>query len=372
MKTIALIRNAYSFDFGGAERFPVHLANELAKNGFRPIIFSANKMTLKAGIKAGQQIVKSPWWSMQNFSGSRVLLFPIYLVWQKYLFWWYLWAGVKYKIDVFHPQSRDDFIAATFAAKILRKKVIWTDHADLKYIFANHKKWYKNPVGKLAYFASKYANSVTLVSQSEKELTEQVLGKKLPAKYCVIYNGVTDVYQPMTRNSKVINFVATSRLVEDKGIGELIEAFKLINNGKTLLKLYGDGPKADHFKSMVNNVKNIELAGHVDNITEVLSQADVFVHPSYHEGFSLSLVEAAMCSLPIVACRVGGNPEIVQDGVNGILIQPKNVEELTEAMRILMNSKKLRGEMGQASREIYLKQFQFDKIVKESFLPLYE
>ena len=206
MKKIAIIRNSYSYDFGGGEKFPVNLAVELNKVGYKTIVFSANNSTLKNALKNKVCAKKSPWWSFQNFSGIRVFLVPAYCFWQIYLFLWYLTVSVRYKIDIFHPQSRDDFIAATFAAKLLRKKVIWTDHADLKYVFANHKKWYKNPVGKLVYFASKLADRITLVSFSEKKLIEDALGQSLPAKYKVIHNGVVDSYKPINKYPIKIRF----------------------------------------------------------------------------------------------------------------------------------------------------------------------
>lgn len=372
MKRIALIRNSYSFDVGGAEIFPISLAGILNQHGYEPFILSANNKTLGMAKAAKLKTARSPWWSFQNFSGKFILLFPLYVLWQIYLTVWYLVFGLKNNVTVYHPQSRDDFISATFAAKLSGKKVIWTDHADLKYVFANHKKWYKNPVGKFVYIASKLADRIVLISYSEKKLIEDVLGKTLPAKYTVIHIGVVDTYKPTKRSSDKVVFVTTSRLVKAKGIGELIEAFKLINDKNAVLKLCGDGPDAAYFKSLANGVNNIEFLGHVKDVPQVLQNADVFVHPSYHEGFGLSLVEAEMCGLPIIACTVGSVPEIVKDGVNAILVQPKNVKELVEAIRSLARSQKLRTKMGQAGRTIYLDNFQLDKIVKEKFIPLYE
>jgi glycosyltransferase involved in cell wall biosynthesis len=371
MKNIALIRNSYSFDFGGAEIFPINLATEILKSDYSPLVLSANKKTLTASRKEKIKTIKSPWWSWQNFSGFKIFLFPLYLIWQVYLYFWYLRFGIKYKIDIFHPQSRDDFIAVTLAGKTLRKRVVWTDHADLKYIFANHKVWYKNPVSKLVYFASKLADHIMLESFSEKKLVEKALGKALPAKYVVIHIGVVDNYKPTKQSGDKIVFASTSRLVKAKGIGELIEAFKLINNEDAVLKLYGDGPEADYFKSLAGDTKNIEFLGHINDVADALQKADIFVHPSYHECFGLSLVEAEMCSLPIIACNVDSIPEIVKDGASGILVREKNVEELAEAMRLLLRSEKLRKAMGQAGRQIYLESFQFDKIVKDKILPLY-
>lgn len=372
MKRVALIRNSYSFDVGGAEIFPVNLGKLLIADSYEPVLLSANKRTLEIASAAGLKTVHSPWWSFQNFSGARTILFPIYLVWIATITIWYLIFFLKNHIDVAHPQSRDDFIAATFAAKLLRRKSVWSDHADLKYIYMNHDKWYKNPVGKLVYLTSRLADKVTIESQSEKRLIEASLAKKLPSNYAVIYIGVVDNYKPAEQKSGQLVFVSTSRLVKAKGIGELIEAFKLIDNSAAVLKLCGDGPDADYFKSLASGVQNIEFLGHVDDVIQVLQDSDVLMHPSHHEGFGLSLVEAEMCSLPIIACNVGSIPEIVKDGVSGILVNPKNAEELAEAMTTLIKDSKLRIDMGEAGRQIFLDNFQFDKIVKEKFLPLYE
>jgi glycosyltransferase involved in cell wall biosynthesis len=285
---------------------------------------------------------------------------------------WYFAYFLKNRIDIVHPQSRDDFVAATIAAKLQGKKVVWSDHADLKYVYMNHKTWYKNPVGKLVYLTSKLADHVVIESFSEKKLIEEALGKPLPANYTVIYLGVIDCYKPAKRKGNELVFVSTSRLVKAKGIGELIEAFKLIDSKNAVLKLCGNGPDSAYFRSLADGDKNIEFLGHVNDVVEVLQSSDVLVHPSYHEGFGLSLVEAEMCSLPIIACKVGSIPEIVKDGVSGILVPTKSVEDLAEAMNLLAIKPSLRKEMGQAGRQIYLENFQFDKIVEERFVPLYE
>jgi glycosyltransferase involved in cell wall biosynthesis len=161
--------------------------------------------------------------------------------------------------------------------------------------------------------------------------------------------------------------------VTAKGIGEAIQAYKILNQqDKAKLIIYGDGPESRLFNRLATDIKGIEMVGHIDKVTKALMRADVFVHPSYHEGFSLSLIEATMCSLPIIACRVGGNPEIVKEGVNGLLIKEKDPGSLANAMRYFIENPDLIKSMGRKSRDIYLENFQFNKIVKEKFLPLYE
>lgn len=139
-----------------------------------------------------------------------------------------------------------------------------------------------------------------------------------------------------------------------------------------MLKLCGDGPDSTYFKSLALGTKNIEFLGHTKDVTHVLQVSDIFIHPTHHEGFGLSLVEAEMCSLPVIASNVDSIPEIVENGKSGILVQAKNIDELAAAITTLANNPRLRTTMGQAGRQIYLQKFQFDEIVKSKFLPLYE
>lgn len=371
MKRIALIRNSYSHDVGGAEIFPINLAKILVKKGYEPVLLSSNLRTLNIADTNSIDYHRSPWWSLQNYSGVRVFLFPIYIVWSMFVSIWYLLFIIRSRIDIIHPQSRDDFIAATIAGRLLRKKVIWVDHADLKHIYRNHRVWYKNPIGKLTYIVSRYADKILIESHSEKKLIEESLGKTVPKNYSVVHIGVVDSYVPKIKKNDKITLISTSRLVIDKGITELIEAIKLVGNPKITMKICGDGPDASRFKELAKDANGIEFLGHVDDIATELSKADILIHPTYHEGFGLSLVEAEMCQLPIIASNVGSIPEIVKDGVNGILVPPKNSKALALAITELSSDPKKRKKMGEASRKIFLDNFQFDQIVTKHFIPLY-
>ena len=110
----------------------------------------------------------------------------------------------------------------------------------------------------------------------------------------------------------------------------------------------------------------------MQDVAEKLSEADIFVHPSYLEGFSISLLEAAMLGKPIIACNVGGNPELIGDGQNGVLIPPRDMVSLTSAMHKLAGDKALREKLGQQARKTYEKRFALEKIVKQQYIPLYE
>jgi len=78
-----------------------------------------------------------------------------------------------------------------------------------------------------------------------------------------------------------------------------------------------------------------------------------------------------MLGLPIVTTNVGGNIEIIEDGKSGLLVNPKNVNELQEAIEKLIVSKKTRDKLGKSARQRYLEEFEFSQIVRKELIPLY-
>ena len=375
-RPILIIRNAYAYDFGGGERFPVDLAKALGDQGQQAIVVSRSQKLLSYARSLNVSYKKGPWLSWQDWSGTRTLLLPIYFAWQIILIFWYLGLIIRTRASAIHIQSRDDFIAASVAGRLLYKRIIWTDHADLKYIYANNSVWYKNFIGKFVYSLSKRVHAVTLVSQSERKHIEESLGHAVPSNYRVAYMGVSDnkvdARRRDTRDKDAVIFGATSRLVTAKGIGELIEAFAQLNRDDLRLWLFGEGPEAERFKSMAAGDSRIVFWGFPEDTLSRLGACDIFVHPSYHEGFSLSLIEAAKLGLPIIACDVGGNPELVTDRRNGLLIPARDISALAAAMKELADSPALCKTYGTASRKIFEKNFVFETAVKERFLPLYE
>jgi glycosyltransferase involved in cell wall biosynthesis len=377
-KHVIIIRNAKSYDFGGGERFPVFLSNILMESGFEPVIISRSPKLLAFAQDNSIKTIRGWWWSQQTWSGKFALLFPIYIIWQLILTLWYLGIFISKQADIIHIQSKDDFIAATFAGRLLGKQVIWTDHADLKHIWKNINIWYKNPVGKLVYFAAEYAQTITVVSKSEQKLVGDNLtpNSSILKKLRVIYNGVTDVSSQYkkTGDNNIFSFCAVSRLVTDKGLSELIEAFlKLSSEYDNLqLILVGNGPEEDKFKTLAKDNKHIKFLGYQKDPFSYIVESDVYVHPTYHEGFSVSIVEACMLEKPIIATSVGGNTEIIYDHQTGLLIPTKDTTALYNAMKLLYKDKVLRQSIAKNARTQYLKQFQFDQIVKDSFIPLYE
>lgn len=371
---VILIRNAASYDFGGGERFPVFLAQELQRLGHNPIIFSRHKTLLDFAKDQGVSHKKTFWWSRQNWQGWRVLGMPIYLTWQIFLAVYYIILFALFRPDVVHLQSKDDFIAGTVAGCLLGVRVVWTDHADLKHIFKNIGVWYRNPVGKLVYLAGRRASAITVVSGSELQLISSNLrpDSLIISKLVVVHNGVADQYKKSSHDIKTFTFCIAGRLVIDKGISEAIEAFSRFHaaHKSSQLVLVGDGPDRKKFEQLAEDLPVIFL-GYRKNPLPEIAAADIYLHPTYHEGFSVSLIEASMLSMPIIATNVGGNPEIIHDHETGLLVPPKDSGALYKAMEGLYANNILRQKISKNARRQFLERFVFSQIVTKQFIPLY-
>lgn len=375
---IILIRNAQPYDFGGGERFPVFLADILRKNNLSTLIVSRNPKLIKYAQSLKLATHRGLWWSNQNWSGYRVLLFPIYAAWQLVLFAWYLGLFMRIRPSAVHIQSKDDFIAATYAGRLVGARVVWTDHADLKHIWKNLRIWHKNPVGKWVYLAARFAHTITVVSKSELTEISAHLAQdaQIHSKIVVVYNGSEDKLAdyPDIPRGNTFTYCVVSRLVTDKGIGEAITAFRAIHerHPQTRLLLVGNGPEQDKFIAQADGEKSIVFAGYQSDPLSFIASSHVFLQPTYHEGFSVSLVEASMMKKPIIATAVGGNVEIIIDQKTGLLIPAKNSKALEAAMEQLILDTKLRNNLASHARRQYLEHFVFDTIVKERFMKLYE
>ena len=115
----------------------------------------------------------------------------------------------------------------------------------------------------------------------------------------------------------------------------------------------------------------VTFCGYTNNPLGVIAENEIFVLPSYKEGLSLSLLDAAMMGKKIIASNVDGNPEVVVNEKTGLLKPVRNVSELAKAMEWMLNNPKKAGALAHGARKIFEEDFNFDKIFVEKMLPLY-
>lgn len=375
-KKIFLIRNVAPEMYGGGETYQIGLGLLLQKNGFEPYIVTASRGLLKKAKKKGIKTIESPYLDRQNWSGWRNILFPIYFckIWK--LGKWYERAFKEYKPDVVNIQSRDDWIAATSVARKMGITVLWTDHMDMRsWVLTNVNIWYKNLIGKWILKNAQKADKIIMISDYEKKYFDNVVKRKHLNNVVVIKNGVEDEYGEYKRNVKSLDtetFCFVGRVVNYKGIGELIKAFKIVieRHPGARLNIYGDG-ELKKYQDISRDCNAIRFHGRTDEPLKALAENEVFVLPSYREGLSLSLLDAAMMKKKIIASNVDGNPEVVIDGETGLLVPAKNVNKLAEAMMWMLEHKKETDEMAKNARELYKEKYDFDTIFKEKMMLLY-
>lgn len=157
-------------------------------------------------------------------------------------------------------------------------------------------------------------------------------------------------------NDLLFSFVG--RLTKQKGISDLLSAFCELAKEQPRVKLLlvGHGRMERSIRQQLHCAgleTRVSLTGGVpaDDIVNYLNASDIFVFPSWHEGLPNVVKEASACALPIIASNVGGIPEIIGDGQNGILVPPRNRGALLAAMRRLASDSDLRAKLGHAARK---------------------
>ncbi|MGP8283764.1 MAG: glycosyltransferase [Desulfomonilaceae bacterium] len=163
--------------------------------------------------------------------------------------------------------------------------------------------------------------------------------------------------------------VFIGRLVRQKDPFTLIEAFsllrKLVPDARLILIGQGHLNSKVHQKVAASGLaEHIELIPGAKDIRPFLRRGWLFILPSVSEGFPQVIIEAMSCGLPVVATSVGGIPEIIEQGVNGLLVQPHSPELLAQSMARLLLDDETRDLMGRRAREIAIERFSLEHVVK--------
>ena len=182
------------------------------------------------------------------------------------------------------------------------------------------------------------------------------------------------------RDSDVFTFLFVGRIVRDKGINELVAAFKRLNEEfpKTRLWLVGFfeenlDPVSSTTKSIIESNKSIEAVGEklADELLSYYAASDCFVFPSYREGFPNTVIEAGAMDLPCIVTDINGSREIISQGENGIIIPSKNEELLYKAMKQMITDEKGRKKMTGNARKMIADRFE-QSFVRQCLYDYYE
>ncbi len=210
--------------------------------------------------------------------------------------------------------------------------------------------------------------TLSSVDAGNVPLAEQILGIP-PARFAVIPNGTSttkEVACPLLRGAPMLTVGHVGSLIERKGWQLAVAAVRELAGAgcKVRLLLAGGGEGASQAQALAAAHPGlIEYLGLVANAREtVMPQLDALVLMSLHEGLPMSIIEAMSVGLPVIATGVGGIPEVVEDGRNGLII-PRTVEGLVKALKRLYDSPGLLQSLSSRALRTFQERFEMRKIV---------
>ena len=291
---------------------------------------------------------------------------------------------IKYDVDIIHVHLDESILAALLYAKRKKVALVVTYHGDMidtygGFISKTHVYFYNRLVNKLLSHAN------IIISPSEYYIDESIFLGKYRDKIVVIPNGINvDEFDigyskeecrdklGLPLNNKILLYLGV--IHPHKGPDVLLKAMpKIIKEvSNTELVFVGRGTMKKELEMVSKKLGvdgRIRFAGFVEESLKPLyyKAADVFCLPSTrkHESFGIVNLEAMACGVPIVASKIGGVPDVVKDGENGLLVTPKDLDALADAIIYLLENENVRKEMGKNGRK-KAEDYSWERIAEET------
>ena len=217
------------------------------------------------------------------------------------------------------------------------------------------------------------------VSKKTKELAVEHFGVD-PSKISLVYNGVDVNLFRMPDESELLNrysspkIVYVGRIISKKGIDILIKAMpETLKSFPHACFVFVGGGNISLYKEMIKNKgiseKNYLFTGHMGYLerAKIFREATVFVNPSFFENCSISILEAMSSGCAVVASNVGGNPELIQSGKNGLLVRAFDDKEFARAIISLLKDEHLNRIIGEEARKTVERSFSSTKCAKDTY-----
>jgi len=282
---------------------------------------------------------------------------------------------LKNKIDIVHTHLyHANILGNYFSNKINNAKFVYTMHRCYK----------KTLLGELNYrILKKNSHKIICVSRSIQHLLKENM-KISSERLSIIYNGIKDEYpswektvdqkEELKKKFRIIPdcyiISVIANLNNKKGHRRLLNVLKNYRfNRKYMCLIVGDGPL---MATLVRQVQALGLSnrvrflGHQENIFPILTFTDLFVLPSTDEGLPVSVIEAMMMRLAIVATDVGALRELIDDNYSGTIVHRESNESLGDGIQFHMSQTSRSMEMANNARVKYLEKFQLEAMVSQT------
>ena len=221
------------------------------------------------------------------------------------------------------------------------------------------------------------ADLITCVSKHERDMLVSEIGIS-EDNIKIIYNGINwndwkilpdkNIFRKQYPDISDKFVLFAGRLATNKGLSDLISAMDLVNQKSVDLVITGADMGLGKQLEKEASEKGVRMhrLGHIDDETyrSVLAAAEMLVLPSEYEAFGIVLLEAAAAETAVIGTNVGGIPEAMSPGNNGLIVEYNDVDNLSKSIATLLDDAKMCKEMGKAGR-VWAKNFSWDSILKE-------
>lgn len=274
----------------------------------------------------------------------------------------------NFRPDVVHANSSKAGGLAAYAAHLTNvPRTVFTAHG---WAFNEDRPWWQKVVIYLFHYLTVFLTDQTIcVSRAIRN--DARLMPFVKHKLTVVINGADPM--PLLPKEQARARLASGRtetlwigsiaeLHPTKNLVAAVEAFARIKDEfpNALLVIMGEGQDRVRLEQRIETLhlrERVRLVGHVTDAASYLSALDVFILPSRSEALGYALIEAGHAGLPVIASRVGGIPEIVRPGVDGVLVAPTDVLGMAHAMRELFSNESMRRSMGASLKQRVAKEF---------------
>ena len=248
-----------------------------------------------------------------------------------------------YDIDIVEMSDFNDYIRfckSYISFPSLSVPVIVKLHGSITYITSESGKYVPGHIVKMEQAILNQASAVSSVSRYTADKSAACFS--YPGKIEVLYNGINVNTSINTENKNSKQVIYTGTIVKQKGIYQLLKAWNKVNasmpDARLIILGKGSHQKAEAYLNEKAR-STVIFMGHVpgEKLYDYLAESSVSVFPSYVESFSLAPLEAMACGTAVINSNRSSGPELIDDHVNGLLIDPDDVDQITSSILNLLN-----------------------------------
>ncbi|GEL13706.1 glycosyltransferase [Lapidilactobacillus concavus DSM 17758] len=255
------------------------------------------------------------------------------------------------KFYFIHCQSPVGGVCGRIVGHKYHVKVIYTAHGFQFFHGSSKLSWLMiYPVEK---FLSRYTDVLITVNQEDTKLAKEKFHAK-SVRYVpgigIDVEHIQSITVDRARKRRELGIpedatviLSVGELNVNKNHSSVLKALSALNQSNIFYVICGIGEKKDELLKIAQSngfAEHFKLLGYRTDVLEIMKTVDVFVFPSFREGLPVSLMEAMAAGLPIVASNIRGNVDLIENGLNGYLVDPKSVNELVEYIHHLTNDDK--------------------------------